>query len=199
MVKNYLKTTLRHLWKHKIPSFINVAGLSMGLSCFILLGLYIRHELSYDSFHEKADRISLFTQWENDAGSGSGFAPIIRSEIAQVESVTRIMPVRSLVGIRENAYYEDNFCFADSTISGRIAVMLSYDYVKLVLIANALAFPVAWKAMEQWLQIFSYHIKLNVMVFFIAGIISVLIAMLAVSGQSLRASIADPVKSLRNE
>lgn len=82
----------------------------------MLLGLYIRHELSYDSFHEKADRISLFRQWGDNAGSGSGFAALLKSEIAQVESVTRIMPVKSLVGVGNNAYYENNFCFSDSTI-----------------------------------------------------------------------------------
>ena len=116
MIRNYLKTAFRHFYKSKSYSFINIAGLSTGLCCCLLLGLYIRNELGYDSFHEKADRISLFTQWEDNAGTGSGFAKILRSEISQVESIARIMPVKALVGLAGNAYYEDNFCFADSTI-----------------------------------------------------------------------------------
>ena len=57
MFKNYLKIAWRNLLKNKTFSLINIAGLASGLACFILITLYIIDELSYDRFHEKADRI----------------------------------------------------------------------------------------------------------------------------------------------
>ena len=57
MLKNYLKIAWRSLAKNKVLSFINIAGLAIGLSCFTLIALYVVDELSYDRYHEKADRI----------------------------------------------------------------------------------------------------------------------------------------------
>ena len=55
MFKNYFKVALRNLLKHKGFSFINILGLSVGLTCCLLIGLYINEEMSYDTFHENAD------------------------------------------------------------------------------------------------------------------------------------------------
>ncbi len=57
MIKNYLKIALRNIIKHKGISSINVVGLAIGIACSILILLFVTHELSYDKFHEKADRI----------------------------------------------------------------------------------------------------------------------------------------------
>ena len=57
MLKNYLKIALVNLKKHKAFSFINIFGLAIGMACCILIAAYVFHELSYDKFHEKADRI----------------------------------------------------------------------------------------------------------------------------------------------
>jgi len=57
MLKNYFKVTFRNLIRHKGYSFINIAGLAVGIACSILIIPYIQYELSYDRFHEKADRI----------------------------------------------------------------------------------------------------------------------------------------------
>ncbi|MEM9833904.1 MAG: ABC transporter permease [Bacteroidota bacterium] len=57
MFKNYLKITLRNLANQKLYTFLNVVGLSIGIASCLLILLYIHHELSYDTFHEKADRI----------------------------------------------------------------------------------------------------------------------------------------------
>ncbi len=57
MIKNYLKIALRNILRQKGYSFINIAGLTMGLACFILIGLWVRDELSFDRFHENKDRI----------------------------------------------------------------------------------------------------------------------------------------------
>jgi len=77
--------------------------------------------------------------------------------------------------------------------------LLSVEYVKLVLIAILLASPVAWLCMNQWLQDFAYHIPIHWWIFGIAGFVVILIALLTVSLQVFKASIANPVKSLRSE
>lgn len=57
MLSNYLKVALRNLIRQKGYSFINIAGLAIGIACCILILLYVIDELSYDRYHEKADRI----------------------------------------------------------------------------------------------------------------------------------------------
>ncbi|MEQ9007057.1 MAG: ABC transporter permease, partial [Ekhidna sp.] len=57
MIKNYLNVALRNLFKHKFYSLINILGLSIGLTCFLMISLYVVDELSYDNFHSDADRI----------------------------------------------------------------------------------------------------------------------------------------------
>ena len=57
MLKNYLKIAFRNLWKSKGFSFLNIAGLAIGLVCFILIALYVVDELSYDRFYPDAERI----------------------------------------------------------------------------------------------------------------------------------------------
>ena len=57
MLKNYLKIAFRNILRQKTYSFINIAGLTIGLTCFILIIFYIRYELSYESQHKNADKI----------------------------------------------------------------------------------------------------------------------------------------------
>ena len=80
-----------------------------------------------------------------------------------------------------------------------IVALLSRDFLKLVLIANVLAWPLAWWAMHKWLQDFEYRTSIGWWVFGIAGISALFIALLTVSYQAIKAAIANPVKSLRSE
>ena len=57
MIKNFLKIAIRNIIRHKGFSAINIVGLAVGIACSILIFLFVAHELSYDKFHEKADRI----------------------------------------------------------------------------------------------------------------------------------------------
>lgn len=77
--------------------------------------------------------------------------------------------------------------------------LLSKDFLKLVLIANGIAFPIAWWAANQWLQEYAYHIDVKWWVFGVAGASAIVIALLTVSFQAIKAAIANPVKSLRTE
>ena len=82
---------------------------------------------------------------------------------------------------------------------GGIIGMLSKDFLKLVLIAAAIAFPVAWWINYKWLQDFEYRINIGWWIFIVAGVAAILIALLTISFQSIKAAIANPVKSLRTE
>ena len=80
-----------------------------------------------------------------------------------------------------------------------IAALLSKDFLKLVVISCIVAFPVAWWIMHNWLRGYQYHIKINWLIFLIAGVAAIFIALLTVSFQAIKAAIANPVKSLRTE
>jgi putative ABC transport system permease protein len=80
-----------------------------------------------------------------------------------------------------------------------ITRLLSIDFVKLVIVSIAIATPVAWWAMNKWLQDYTYRINISWMIFFIAGSLAIGIALATVSFQSVKAALANPVKSLRTE
>lgn len=80
-----------------------------------------------------------------------------------------------------------------------ITTLLTKDFVRLVLVAFIIAAPIAWFAMHNWLENFSYHITIGWTVFAFSGALAVLIAVLTVSYQSIRVALASPVKSLRTE
>ena len=82
---------------------------------------------------------------------------------------------------------------------GGVVALLSKDFIKLVLLANVIAWPVAYFAMNKWLQDFAYRIDLSWPVFILSGAIALLIALLTVSTQAIRAALANPVESLRYE
>ncbi|MDP4130069.1 MAG: ABC transporter permease [Bacteroidota bacterium] len=80
-----------------------------------------------------------------------------------------------------------------------ITALLSKDFLKLVILSIIIASPLAWWAMNTWLKAFPYRIKMEWWVFAAAGILSVLIGMATVGFQSIKAALANPVKSLRSE
>ena len=80
-----------------------------------------------------------------------------------------------------------------------ITLLLSLDFLRLVIIALLLSVPIAWYAMHQWLQGFAYRTPVSWWLFAIAGAIAMLVAWLTVSFQAIRAALASPVRSLRSE
>jgi putative ABC transport system permease protein len=80
-----------------------------------------------------------------------------------------------------------------------IVFILSKDFMRLIIFANLIAFPIAWWIMNSWLRDFAYRIHLSWWIFALAAIIALLIAAVTISLQTIRASIANPVNSLRNE
>lgn len=80
-----------------------------------------------------------------------------------------------------------------------LITLLSKDFIKLVIIAFAIAVPVSWYFMHRWLQDFAYRINLSWWMFGIAGIVSLAIALISVSSQAVKAALANPIRSLRTE
>jgi putative ABC transport system permease protein len=80
-----------------------------------------------------------------------------------------------------------------------IVTLISKDFLKLVLIASVIAFPLSWWVMNKWLNDFAYRIHIGWWVFLVAGGIALFIALLTVSAQAIKAAVANPVKSLKTE
>ena len=105
MIRNYLKLTLRNLKKHKGYSFINIAGLAIGMACCILILLYVADELSYDNYHENVNRIyrvgaisSIGTTTRHYATVPPALAPELVDAIPEIESAARIFDSFELQG-----------------------------------------------------------------------------------------------------
>jgi putative ABC transport system permease protein len=77
--------------------------------------------------------------------------------------------------------------------------MLSKDFLKYVLIAVLIAWPLAWFSVNKWLQDYAYRVNISWWIFLLAGLLAVFIALITISFQAIKAAIANPVKSLRTE
>jgi len=126
MLKNYFKIALRNLLKHKGFSFINILGLSVGLTCCLLIGLYINEEMSYDRFHENADETYRFTR---EFMSQDGSTSLHLSRLAppfgyyskdfyesDIEKIGRFLTTSGTVEYGEKLFNETNIGFADPEI-----------------------------------------------------------------------------------
>ncbi len=124
MFKSYLKTTLRNFKKHKGYSLINLAGLSVGMTCFILILLFIQYEFRYEDHHVNGTRIYRITV-EQDLGdrvfqastSPVPLAEALARELPEVEAFTRFYsPGRALITRGDTHFYEEGFDFVDPGI-----------------------------------------------------------------------------------
>lgn len=116
MLRNYLKIALRNLRKNRITGLINLLGLTLGLTCCLIIAAYVVDELTYDRFHQKADRIVLLQQFDNSPNSGGKFATDLKNRFSSVVNAVRLTRTKSLISREETAAYESNFWFADSSV-----------------------------------------------------------------------------------
>jgi putative ABC transport system permease protein len=124
MLRNNFKIAIRNLWKNKASSFINLFGLTTGLSSCLLIGLYIQHELSYDSFQSNGERIARVIMEYSFEGTpepkrgnftSTKVAPVFTRTFPEVESAVRMTDRDMIVRHKDNLVTEPNFMFADST------------------------------------------------------------------------------------
>lgn len=125
MIKNYLKIALRHLKKNPAYSFINIAGLAVGMACCLLISLYVLHEISYDRFHQKSDRIfrvrldlNLNDIWYREASIPFPAAEAFKNDFPEVEEAVRMYKNIEfpLLQVGDRKFAEERFLFADPGI-----------------------------------------------------------------------------------
>lgn len=122
MVKNYLKTSLRSLWKNKSFSFLNIFGLSVGIGAALLLVTYVRYEMSFDKFYKNGDRLyrvyqkSQYKGRERTGLTSSGLlGPAIEASIPEVEATGRSHEVGNpIIKLGTNKFKEPNLKYADT-------------------------------------------------------------------------------------
>lgn len=118
MLKNYLKVAFRYLYKERIYAVLNLIGLAIGLSIGFTSLMYLRHELSYDQFHEKSDQIYRIHQKFNDGGITARcsypIGPALLEEYSQVTNMVRFMQARMLLNLN-GKQLEETFIIADSS------------------------------------------------------------------------------------
>ena len=123
MIKNYFKIAWRSLWKNKMSSLINITGLTAGLTCCLLMVLYMQHELSYDKFQQNGDRIVRmimeykFSEGEITKGNftSTKVFPAFKQNFPEVENGVRMSDPDRLVKFEDKLFNETKFLYADST------------------------------------------------------------------------------------
>lgn len=223
MLRNYIKIAVRNLMRRKFITLINILGLSIGMVFCILAFLYLNHELSYDSFHTNGDRIYRVVTDINEEGWGRlpyPLGPLLADNIPEIEQIykaetnwLRIIRYTSIltlfvscldllgltalsitnrtkeIGIRK---------ILGASVSG-IILMITKNHFFWLLLSNLIAWPLAWYAMNRWLQDFAYRIDITIWPFLFSGFLAFIIALMTVSWQAIRAATANPVESLRYE
>jgi len=123
MIRNYIITAFRNLYKNKGFSTINILGLSVGLASFLLISLYVYHELSFDQFHDKKDRIYRIVEnlrTENEllfqSVSSPPMGPALANEFPEIENYVRFTNESVLVRKGDKTFYEEDCLLADSTV-----------------------------------------------------------------------------------
>jgi putative ABC transport system permease protein len=142
MLKNYFKITLRNIFRQKVYSFINIFGLAIGLTCLLLILLYINDELSYDNFHKNADRIYRVN---TDLKFGPNelaiplcsdmVGPIMKKDYPQIEEFTRVYGFGGDRLLKKGNEFinENGAIFADSTFFKVFSFPVLYGNVDHIL------------------------------------------------------------------
>jgi len=137
MLQNYIKLAIRNLLRNKVYSLINIAGLSLGIACCLLLVLYVQDEMSYDKHHTRLNDIyRIDTKFESDLIGfdkiGNVSPPVamaMREEIPEVEVAARAVhsfDEQSLIRYNDKIFYEKDGLIADSTIFD----VLTYEFLE---------------------------------------------------------------------
>jgi putative ABC transport system permease protein len=122
MLRNYLKIAFRSLIKNKVYSFINLAGLSIGLACVLVIVSYVNLELSYDKFHTNYKDIYRITEYRmrnnqqtHTANTFSPMADLLETQVPAVDKVVKMYPLSGLVSTDKiNKFKETSFTLVDS-------------------------------------------------------------------------------------
>jgi putative ABC transport system permease protein len=137
MFRNYFKISIRNLFKQKLYAAINIGGLAVGLTCFILIFLFVQHELSYDRCYENADRIyrinyqyqpdelHYYPGMEYSASTPANMGSTLIQEFPEVVAATAIDKQTALIGFDEEDHYlEEGFL-----VDPHFLEVFNYDFI----------------------------------------------------------------------
>ena len=134
MIVNYLKLAIRHILKNKGYVFLNIMGLAVGIACFVLIGLFVIHEISYDKFHERKDRIYRLVLdgkvGEQELKVANTSPPMGEALVAEIPEIINSVRMdswnESPIKIDDKVFIEDHFTLADSTFFDIFSFPLLY-------------------------------------------------------------------------
>lgn len=131
MLKHHLRIAWRNFLKNKVFSLINLTGLTVGLACCLFMVLYVQHELSYDRFQPKGDRIARVIMEYSFSGAAkkgnftsTKVAPVFARSFPEVEASVRMTQAKRVVKYNDKLFTEKKFMYADSTFFGLFAAQL---------------------------------------------------------------------------
>jgi putative ABC transport system permease protein len=123
MFTNYVKITLRNLFRNKLYTFINIFGLAIGLAACMMIYLWVQDELSYDRFHQKAERIyrverkvdfrEVHSQWPITSGP---YGPALARDYVEVENFARLDRNEISIKDHKNTFHRQNLIFTDNSV-----------------------------------------------------------------------------------
>ncbi len=125
MILNHFKIAVRNILHHKVSFLINIAGLSVGMAYCILIFLWVNYELSFDRYHEKANRIYRLATYMDFGKMRGGYAAsnyiagkTLAKDYPEVEKSVRFqkIPFKILIKFKDKQFYEDNIFMADDTV-----------------------------------------------------------------------------------
>ena len=124
MIKNFFKVTVRNLLKSKVYSFINIFGLAIGIACFLLIALFVKDEMTYDSYNENADRIFRINAHYkvgdsrfNMANAPVPLAGVLKDEYPEVKASARLVREENTYVKKGDEFLkEEQFFYADSSL-----------------------------------------------------------------------------------
>ena len=124
MLKNYFTVALRQMWRQKGYTFLNIFGLTIGLTSALVILLYVSHELSFDTHHEKAERIFRISADVKEPDNAFKWAvtqyplgPKVKENFPEVEEYVRFVPNdQTKVEIDDQVFLEEKFYYVDSTV-----------------------------------------------------------------------------------
>ena len=133
MFSNYLKVAWRSLWRHRAYTFLNVAGLSVGMACALLIFLYVQDELSYDRYHPDADRlVRVVTGTASDAYEGMAkvagpWGPALDAALPEVEAAVRFRFFNQTLVQRGDARFYESGAF---TVDPNVFDVFGYELLR---------------------------------------------------------------------
>lgn len=141
MLRNFYTVAVRILLKHRLYTFINTSGLALGMTAFVLIGLYVSNERSYDNFHEKGDRIFRIkqTSYAGDvlegttAGVGAAVGPDLKAMYPEVKSFVRLRRNQVMLQYNDKVFRETGVFFASEDFFNVFSVPLVHGVDSLVL------------------------------------------------------------------